>query len=215
MVTAVPVADLLPRHATSWGRATQHPFLSAVRDGTVPEAAFEAWLVQDYRFVSDLLRFQGRLLARASRPAQAVLAAGAVALVDELAWFEELAVARHLDLGAAPLPATAAYGRLLERLDGVEMAVALGALWAIERSYLDAWSFAAPGPPVFRDLVAHWTTPQFATYVGDLARAADAALDSSPAVRSALDEVFVDVMAAEGDFWDMAFGASAVPGRTP
>lgn len=40
--------------------------------------------MQDYRFVSDLLVFQARLLARAPRSTHTVLAGGAMALVDEL-----------------------------------------------------------------------------------------------------------------------------------
>src|SRR3712207_9581992 len=82
-VPAAPVAELLFRHPDAWRAATRHPFLDAVRDGTVPVAAFDTWLVQAARFVADLLRFQARLLARAPRPAQAVLAGGLVALVDE------------------------------------------------------------------------------------------------------------------------------------
>src|SRR3712207_927117 len=73
-VAAVPVADLPSRSPDAWRAATRHPFLDAVRDGTIPVAAFDTWLVQDARFVADLLRFQARLLARAPRPAQAVLA---------------------------------------------------------------------------------------------------------------------------------------------
>lgn len=84
----MPVADLPARDATGWARATRHPFLTTVRDGTLPEATFNAWLVQDYRFVTDLLRFQARLLAGAPRATQPVLANGAVALVVELAWFQ-------------------------------------------------------------------------------------------------------------------------------
>ncbi len=210
----MPVADLLSRHATSWARATRHPFLAAVRDGTVPRAAFEAWLVQDYRFVSDLLWFQGRLLARAPRAAQAVLADGALALVDELAWFEEQAVVRYLDLGAPALPATTAYAQLLRRLDDADAAVAVAALWAIERAYLDAWSFAAPGAPAFTEFVAHWTTAQFAAYVDELAQAADDALGSSSGGGSVLDAAFADVVAVECDFWEMALCAAAPTGPT-
>ena len=202
-VPAVPVADLPLRHATSWSHATRHPFLAAIRDGTVPQAAFEAWLVQDYRFVSDLLGFQGRLLARAPRPAQAVLAGGAVALVEELAWFEAQAAARRLDLGAPALPATAAYAVLLGRLDDADVAVALAALWALERVYLDAWSYAAPGAPAYREFVAHWTTPQFAAYVDALERAADDAVGTARA-GSDLDADVAEVVDAESHFWDMA-----------
>jgi formylaminopyrimidine deformylase / aminopyrimidine aminohydrolase len=65
----VPVAELLVRHADAWARATRSPFLDAVRDGSLPPAVFDTWLVQDAHFLGDLLRFQARLLARAPRPA--------------------------------------------------------------------------------------------------------------------------------------------------
>jgi len=193
----VPVTDLLHRHPGDWARATRHPFLTAVRDGTLPAGAFDTWLVQDARFVADLLTFQARLLARAPRPAQAVLAAGAVSLVAELDWFAAQAAARGLDLAAAPLPATGAYAALLHRLDGAAVGSALTALWTIERTYLDAWTHARPGAPDLRQFVEHWTQPGFAGYVAELEAAADRA--------GAPDEaVFAEVVAAEVAFWDMA-----------
>jgi hypothetical protein len=60
-----------------WTAATRHPFLDAVREGTITDSAFDRWLGQDALFVGDLLTFQARLLARAPRPAQAVLAGDA------------------------------------------------------------------------------------------------------------------------------------------
>jgi len=193
----VPVTDLLHRSADEWARATRHPFLTAVRDGTLPDGAFDTWLVQDALFVADLLTFQARLLARAPRPAQAVLAAGAASLVAELDWFEQQAAARGLDLAAAPRPATAEYAALLRRLDTAGVHSALVALWTIERTYLDAWSYAAPGTPALREFVEHWTVPGFAGYVTDLAGAADA-------VGGPDEAVFAAVVAAEIAFWDMA-----------
>ncbi|HEX7824364.1 MAG TPA: TenA family transcriptional regulator, partial [Mycobacterium sp.] len=74
-----------------WSAATRHPFLDAVRDGTIADEAFDRWLAQDALFVADLLAFQARLLGRAPRHAQAVLAGGCVALVSELDWFEVMA----------------------------------------------------------------------------------------------------------------------------
>jgi thiaminase len=197
-VAAVPVADLLSRHPDPWRGATRHPFLGAVRDGTIPVAAFDTWLVQDARFVADLLRFQARLLARAPRPAQAVLAGGLVALVDELAWFEEQAAVRGLDLAVPALRPTAAYAELLERLDAADVGTALTALWVIERTYLDAWSHARPGAPEYRPFVEHWTLPGFAGYVAGLETAADGV----PAPDA--DRVFTEVVAAETAFWAMA-----------
>ena len=59
-------------------------FLMRCVRARLPDAAFDRWLGQDALFVGDLLTFQARLLARAPRPAQAVLAGGCVALVAEL-----------------------------------------------------------------------------------------------------------------------------------
>jgi formylaminopyrimidine deformylase / aminopyrimidine aminohydrolase len=200
----VPVAELLQRHAEAWRSATAHPFLTAVRNGSLPVAAFDTWLVQDARFVADLLRFQSRLLARAPRPAQAVLAAGLVGLVDELTWFEEQAAARGLDLAAPARPATAGYAALLDRLDSAGVPAALTALWTIERTYLDAWSTARPGAPEYREFVEHWTVPGFAGYVAGLERAADAVGNGADQVD--LEQVFLEVVAAETAFWTMAAG---------
>nr|WP_204264275.1 TenA family transcriptional regulator [Geodermatophilus normandii] len=199
---------MLARHADAWRRATRHPFLDAVRDGTLPPAAFDTWLVQDAHFLADLLRFQARLLARAPRPAQGVLAGGCVALVGELDWFTRVAAARGLDLDAPQLPATIAYGDLLYRLDAADVGTALAALWTIERTYLDAWSAALPGAGQYRAFVEHWTAPGFASYVAALETAADHAAVDQAAPGD--DGVLLEVVAAETAFWGMALDDGAL-----
>ncbi|WP_409332959.1 TenA family transcriptional regulator [Trujillonella humicola] len=205
----MPVTDLLGAHPEAWERATRHPFLLGVRDGGLPAGAFDTWLAQDAHFVADLLRFQARLLARAPRPAQAVLAAGAVALVEELAWFEGLAAGRGLDLDAPRLPATASYARLLDRLDAADVPAAVTALWAVERVYLDAWTVASPGAAEYAEYVAHWTTPGFAAYVDGLAAAADGLAAAAVGLGGRQDDVVLAVLDAEVAFWDMALGEAA------
>lgn len=192
-------AELPTRHPAAWAAATRHPFLDRVRTGTLPAEAFAAWLAQDYRFVSDLLPFQARLLARSDRPAQEVLAGGLVALVAELGWFERQAEQRGLDLTVPRDPATAAYRDLLEELDRGPSEVALLALWALEQAYLEAWRSAAPGDADYREVVAHWTTPAFAGYVAALEAAADEAL--VPAREVAAEAAFLNVARLERDFW--------------
>ena len=54
--------------------------MDAVRECTLATGAFETRLAQDHLFVADLLVFQSRLLARAPRSDQAVLAGGLVAV---------------------------------------------------------------------------------------------------------------------------------------
>ena len=194
----MPVSDLPSRSPGRWAAATRHPFLAAVRDGTLPDPALDTWLAQDALFVADLLAFQARLLARAPREAQMVLAGGCVALVEELAWFDELAERRGLRLDAAPRPATLAYRALLARLDAAPYPHAVAALWVVERVYLDAWSGAAPAGGPHAELVEHWTAPGFDAYVAGLQRLADATPLED--VAALLDEV----LDAETAFWDMA-----------
>ncbi|HEX3288120.1 MAG TPA: TenA family transcriptional regulator [Mycobacterium sp.] len=182
-------------HDSLWTAATRHPFLDAVRDGTITDSPFDRWLVQDALFVADLLTFQARLLARAPRAAQAVIAGGCVALVAELDWFENQAARRRLDLKSPALSATLAYRELLQRLEAAPYEAAVTALWVIERVYLLAWTSAASASSPFGEFVEHWSTPGFADYVDALGELA--APDEH-------DELVGDVLSHEIAFWDMA-----------
>jgi thiaminase len=203
----VTTDDLIAGHAAAWRAATRHRFLEGVRDGTLPEGSFATWLAQDNRFVEDLLRFQARLLARAPRHAQAVLAGGLVALEAELRWFEEQAAARRLGLDAERHPTTEAYRWFMASLDAQPFAAALTALWALERAYMEAWGFASPGAAPYRAFVEHWTVPEFAGYVAELAAAAERALAESDAPgRAAAETAFLETARLEAAFWEMAWG---------
>lgn len=205
-------ADLVSVHPEAWEKATRHPFLNAVREGSLSSGAFEGWLVQDYLFVGDLLAFQSRLLARSPRPAQAVLAAGLVGAEAELGWFEAQAAEKNLELDVPRHPTTAAYKDLLARLEDEPYPAAVTALWAIERAYLEAWSSAAPGDEAYREFVEHWTTPEFAAYVTGLEEAADAALfGASGSDAEKAENAFAEVARLEKDFWEMAWTLDGGP----
>lgn len=152
-----------------WVAATEHPFVLGVRDGTVPAASFDRWLVQDYLFVGDLLWFQARLLARAPRAGQTVLAGGCVAVVAELDWFTGMAGQRGLNLEQDRLPGTRQYREFMEELDSAAFPTAVTALWALEQVYLDAWTVAgSTAGTEYREYAEHWTTPDFTAYVAAL-----------------------------------------------
>jgi thiaminase/transcriptional activator TenA len=203
-------ADLLESNPVVWQEATRHPFLEAVREGSFPAGAFEAWLAQDYLFVGDALVFQALLLARAPRPAQAVLAGGLVAIEAELGWFEEQAKRLGLALDTPRHPTTAAYRDLLTGLRREPYPAAITALWAIERAYLEAWRGATPGHSEYREFVQHWTAPEFADYVTGLEKAVDHALrDSDEQERERAETAFLEVARLERDFWEMAWSEGA------
>jgi thiaminase/transcriptional activator TenA len=194
-------SDIVSRHRREWLAATHHPFLESVRDGSLPPAAFQTWLVQDYLFVSDLLRFQARLLSVADRSAQRPVAAGLVALESELSWFENQADESHLELRVERHPVTEAYRqRLLSYAD--DWAAGITALWTGERGYLESWRGVAPAAPAFRGFVEHWTHPDFDGYVTDLESLVDACGPDEGA--------FLAICGLERDFWEMAWNSARV-----
>jgi formylaminopyrimidine deformylase / aminopyrimidine aminohydrolase len=196
----VPVAALLK--LPQWDAATRHPFLRAVGEGTA--STFGVWLAQDALFVADLVVFQARLVARAPRSAQGVLAQGVVGLVAELDWFDIQAASLGVNLEVAPMRATRDYQALLSELDEERYARAVVGLWVLERVYLEAWRYAASygraGP--YAAAVANWTDPAFASYVAALEELADAALAQE--ADDAVKDVVRAVLAHEVAFWDMA-----------
>lgn len=204
-----PSQLLLSRHTEVWCRATRHPFLDAIRDGTLAFGAFATWLAQDYLFVADLLAFQARLLGRAPRAAHAVLVDGLVALVDELGWFEQQAEPHGIVLDVPRQPTTRAYRDLFLGLEHASYPAAITALWALERVYLESWMRAAPGHSEYRAFVEHWTAPGFARYVDGLAQAADLALTSGEGLEEA-EAAFLEAVHLERDFWEMAWSGGGL-----
>ena len=196
----VPVAALL--RLPQWDAATRHPFLRAVGEGTA--STFGVWLAQDALFVVDLVVFQARLVARAPRSAQGVLARGVVGLVAELDWFDIQAASLGVSLEVPPMQATRDYQALLSELDQERYARAVVGLWVLERVYLEAWRYAASygGAGPYAAAVVHWTDPAFASYVAALEELAEAALAEE--TDDAVEDVVGAVLAHEVAFWDMA-----------
>ncbi|MDR5709523.1 MAG: TenA family transcriptional regulator [Armatimonadota bacterium] len=192
--------------ADRWQKATRHPFLAAVRDGTLPHQAFATWLVQDYHFVRELLPFQARLLAQAPRRDQAVLARGILALVEELEWFEEQAAKRGLLLQVPVHPICRSYVNFLWALSSGPYAAQIVSLWALERIYFEAWSGARPGAEPYREFVEHWTHPDFERYVQELLAAAEHALaEATPKEQEAVRDALTQTVEHEIRFWEMSW----------
>ena len=188
--------ELVRSNPDLWRSAIQHPFLDAIRDGTLPMSAFRAWLPQDYLFVRNELHFQAGLLRLAPRPAQAVLAAGLVALEAELTWFEAQAARFAISLQQEADAVTGRYRDFMEESLSVGWARSITMLWTLERAYLEAWRGVAPGGGEYREFVEHWTAPAFAGYVESLEKALADSGDES---------AFRRVAELERDFWDMAW----------
>ena len=196
--------DLLLRHREAWSAATSHPFLAAVRDGTLDADVFATWLVQDYLFVADEFAVQAHLLARAPRNEQKLLLGSLQGLEAELSWFESHARTRNLALHAAHYSTTTAYRDFLNSLEHKPYAVALTVVWAVERAYLESWQSALPGHSRYREYIEHWANAEFERFVRELEDAVADALMTND-VDSEAEAAFLSVAQLEHDFWDMAW----------
>jgi thiaminase/transcriptional activator TenA len=182
-----------------WREATKSQFLSAIRDGSLPEEVFHRWLVQDYLFVKGATTFLAVTAAKTPRPSQKVLISGLVALDLELDWFEKHAQKRGLDLDVDPHPTcrryvdflvTSAYSQPFEVL----LAIAYGA----EASYLGAWkALKATGP--YAEFIDRWSNAQFVEYVSRLLRICEQHPHEDQ------QEKFNEVLRHECHFWRMTW----------
>jgi thiaminase len=108
---------LLGSTPNSLARATNHPFLAAAGQGTLPKPTLSQWLSQDRLYAQSYIRFIGLLLAKIRLPGQApssstpmhktpeqkaitVLIDALVNIRAELAFFEQTAHDYSLDLTA-------------------------------------------------------------------------------------------------------------------
>lgn len=194
---------LLAGQAAVWPALAEHPFVLATADGTLPEAAFDRWLLEDHAFVVEFRRFLAGVLTLAPDEASRdVLAGGIAALTPELTLFREELARRGLDPAAhTPSLGCASYtGFMLASLhDGYEVASAV--LYGVEKAYLDAWTTvrerAAAAGSRYREFIDNWAAEPFAAYVADLGT-----LLGGDHPTEAQRVAFGRVAAFEVQFWD-------------
>jgi thiaminase/transcriptional activator TenA len=182
-----------------WQAGTTARFLDAVGDGTLPQEAFHRWLVQDYLFVKGFTRFAALTAAQTPRPAQSVLIGGLAALDAELAWFEEHARDRDLELETVAHPICRRYvDFLVASAYSQPPEILLAIFYGVEVAYTVAWGrLAARGP--YAEFIERWTSPEFTAYVAELMGIADE--HSHPGQQAAFNEV----MRHEREFWQMTW----------
>ncbi|KAH9852208.1 heme oxygenase-like protein [Lenzites betulinus] len=213
-----------------YSAATQHPFLTAAGTGTLPPALLSLYLSQDRIYAAHAYpRFLGQLLARVpvastdapDSPAERLVGVLADALQNvrrEVALFG--AVEREEAHALPPFmswrerKATRDYTAEMARVGALgTFEDGLVFLWAMERVYLDAWSYvksllpgqtADEGPALIavRKLVDNWTSPEFVEFVDGLADLVNG-LDISPGspayVRA--EGIWARVIELEEAFW--------------
>ncbi|XP_078160544.1 heme oxygenase-like, multi-helical [Carex rostrata] len=212
-----PTATWQAKHHVLYQRATRHPFILSIRDGTADVSSFKRWLGQDYVFVREFVPFLSNVLLKSWKESEnnsdmEIILGGVAALSDELSWFKNEASKWGVDLcGITPLTANTEYCRFLHSFTtpDINYTVAVTAFWAIETVYQESFSFCVEGdhktPTELLGACQRWGNSDFGQYCKSLQQIADRRLKEAPIdVFRKAEEVFISVLEHEIEFWNMS-----------
>lgn len=214
---------LVAAAGAAWPAYTRHEFVLRLADGTLPEAAFRRYLIQDYLFLLHFSRAWGLAIYKSDtlaemRRAQALVAA---TLDVEIGLHVEYCRGWGIDIAAmeaAPeAMATIAYTRfVLDRGlagDRLDLEVAL-APCIVGYAEIAAERMADPATRLAGNPYKSWLDMYAGNEYRALAEDAKAALDEQFARRGgegrfpALAAAFAAATRLEADFWQMGLAAA-------
>ncbi|KAK5096595.1 hypothetical protein LTS08_007468 [Lithohypha guttulata] len=232
---------LLSSSPNEFRAATQHPFLRTAGEGKVTKHDLSHWLSQDRLYAETYISFVTSLIARVSLPHAHIedkaaslrwrivnlLTACLNNIQRELTFFTE--TARRYDLrldepwgesgSFGPSPITEQYINLFTsfHFDPQQTLLeGLVVLWATEKCYLDAWTYASiylaqdvspetdlDGGALRNAFIPNWSNKDFEQFVQDIADITDELAQREGALRKV--EVFkalwLHVLNIEKGFW--------------
>jgi thiaminase/transcriptional activator TenA len=187
--------SLLAANAGLWAALREHPWVSALADGTLPDEAFARWAQQRRRF-SGPLRL-GLLTLRSYGPPTSL--DGILTRLLEETIREPRLLRQTLEKLGAPLrddpqPACLGYGSFFRCCAADGLAEGLTALYAMQRAVQATWAalppVSPPGPP-WHPWERHWAGEEFGKLVNGLGRSLDQlARAASPWQQQRLESIF-------------------------
>ncbi|XP_057959602.1 probable bifunctional TENA-E protein isoform X2 [Malania oleifera] len=205
------------KHRLIYTGATRHPFILAIRDGTLDFSSFKRWLGQDYIFVRAFVAFVASVLLKARKELEEnsdmdVILRGLASLNDEIEWFKKEASKWEVQLSSiVPLKANEDYCRFLEGLVSpeVEYPVAITAFWAIEAVYQESFAHCleegSNTPAELKEACQRWGNDGFGLYCHSLQKIANRHLEKASAgVLAKAEVVLLQVLEHEFEFWNMS-----------
>jgi thiaminase len=211
------LADALAdAHADLMTDLASHPFVRALADGTLPEAALIAWAQQCRLFC--LQERRALMVLRSFEPPEEL--DGVLAqLVDDTEREPRQLADTLAELGSRVndelWPVCLGYSSYMVASAHAGLLTGLVAVYACERCYLDTWTAVrslVPGDARWRDWVDNWTSDGFRGLVGTLGRCLDdLAGTPSKQVQARLEPVFGNVGKWELAFWEMCWRQQGWP----
>jgi thiaminase/transcriptional activator TenA len=206
-------AALLESERDTLARIADEPFLSGLAEGSLTDACLDAWLCEDWHFVTSMRRTLGVLVHDGPDEETVDLVGGAFPVIRaELDRFEGEIERRGLDVGPAPGRVVADFNAAVHSAFSAGPASALASYWALEHAYWWAWSrirerIGISGP--YGGWIDNWSSPEFAAFVGELADLVDRHSELSVAAPIVRD-VFARERRLWRYLWDIGTGPPAI-----
>ncbi|KAK6841832.1 hypothetical protein PG990_006176 [Apiospora arundinis] len=227
-----------PDTAELYKKATQSRFLELAGQGRLPKKALSEWLSQDRLYAQAYCRLIGGLISRVQLPLSSATEAGRTTsfrvllmlqtalsgVTTELQFFEKTAMEYELDLaameGGQEFEANEVTKACINLFDsftteagkGRSLLQGLVILWALEKVYLDAWTFAKEqsadsdaldGGALRNKFIPNWAGDQFRAFVDQIQECLDAYASETEARdvdRIAMD-AWKEILILEEGFW--------------
>jgi thiaminase/transcriptional activator TenA len=218
-----PLIAAAPQTTTEWLRSeagsdwtsiTTDPFVSQLADGTITNATLTRYLVQDHKFVDAFMVLLASMVAHAPSLVDRVPGAKFLGLIagDENSYFlrsfEALGLSKA-EINAPPAPVTKRFDALMRTAAaGGQLHEMLAVLVVAEWSYL-TWGEAAKPAANLSWLHLEWIDlhrgDYFASVISYLRGQLDK-LELSSTQRAEARAAFLEAIACEKEFWEMARG---------
>lgn len=207
------------KHSSVYKKATRHPFILSIRDGTIDSSSFKKWLGQDYIYVRAFVPFVASVLVKACEESNDssdvdIILGGMASINDEIAWFKEEASRWEVSLtSVVPQRANLMYCSFLKSLlrSEIEYTVAITAFWAIETVYQESFAHClqvgSEIPEELKETCQRWGNSGFGQYCHSLQNIADRCLENASIdIIAKAERVFLTVLEHEVEFWNMSKG---------
>ncbi|KAK8049458.1 hypothetical protein PG994_011188 [Apiospora phragmitis] len=227
-----------PDTAELYKTATQCRFLELAGQGRLPKESLSQWLSQDRLYAQAYGRFIGGLISRVQLPISSgteasrttlfrilvMLQTALIGVTTELQFFEKTAMEYQLDLaameGGQEFEANKVTKACIDLFDsftaeagsGRSLLQGLVMLWALEKVYLDAWTFAKQqraatdaldGGALRNKFIPNWAGHPFRAFVDQIQECLDAY--ASETATSDVDQIAMDawkeMLILEEGFW--------------
>ena len=219
-MTSLRVSRLLHESgATAWERATNHPMVRGIGDGTLPHSVFRGYFEQNVLYLQEYARAIALIAAKApDRDAITTLTRFQNQIVQteipaNLGFLERLGgdVERLGDAGSM-LPSAYAYTRhLLATCAQGDCAEGLTAVLPCQWSYGELarpLMAAPPADPLYADWIAMFGSDEYDELVAETTALLDRVADPQNSAQMAvLTTIFDRSTTYEVAFWDMAFAS--------